>query len=98
MTRYKVDLVELDSTIKDMERFERILSRHVADLDSLINKLHGVWHGVSATAQKNAHDEWARGARELHAALVTMREAAVIAHQNYHGAGDANARMMRQVR
>ncbi|MEO5708545.1 MAG: WXG100 family type VII secretion target [Nocardioidaceae bacterium] len=96
MTRFTVDLEELDAVIGDMTGFEGRFTGKIAELDALIADLHVSWTGEAAGAQKGAHQEWAAGAREMHRALVSMREAAQRAHANYTAAADANARMWEQ--
>lgn len=98
MTRYLVDLEELDAVIGDMESFEARFEKRLTDLDDLVARLHLTWTGSAAGAQKQAHDRWVRGAREMHAALVAMRDAGRRAHGNYTAAGQANARMWEQTR
>jgi WXG100 family type VII secretion target len=96
MTRFTVDLEELDAVIGDLTGFESRFIGRLAELDDLVTHLHGTWTGDAAGAQKRAHEQWASGAREMHQALVEMREAAQRAHANYGAAADANAQMWRQ--
>lgn len=96
MTRFVVDLEDLDAVIGDMTGFEGRFSGRLAELDDLVSHLHGTWTGDAAGAHKAAHAQWVAGAREMHEALVEMREAAQRAHANYGAAAHANARMWRQ--
>ncbi len=82
MTRFTVDLDELDAVIGDLTGFETRFSGRLAELDDLINALHLTWTGEAAGAQKGAHEQWRSGALEMHHALVEMREAAQRAHAN----------------
>lgn len=96
MTRFTVDLEELDAVIGDLSGFENRLTGRLTELDDLVSALHLSWSGDAAGAQKGAHEQWASGAREMHQALVEMREAAQRAHANYGAAADANAQMWQQ--
>jgi len=96
--RYAVDLDVLDSTIRDMAGFDAKVERHLQALERVIETLHAQWHGDAATAQREAHARWTRGAAEMRQGLTQMREAARIAHGNYSAAGQANLTMFRQVR
>ena len=98
MTRFAVDLAELDAVIADLRSFESTLRGRLVELDATVDELHGAWSGAAADAQKDAHARWKEGAEEMHRALVEMREAADRAHANYSAAADANARMWRQTR
>ena len=98
MTRFEVDLDELDAVIGDMGAFESRFRAKLSELDEMIAELHATWTGQAAQAQKGAHDRWKAGAAEMHQALLEMREAAKRAHRNYSAAADANARMWRQAR
>lgn len=98
MTRFSVDLDELDSVIGDLSRFEATLSEQLAQIDGEIERLHLTWTGAAATAQSAAHRRLMEGAREMHEALGRMREAAQLAHRNYSAAAQANARMWAQAR
>ncbi|MGH3412469.1 MAG: WXG100 family type VII secretion target [Marmoricola sp.] len=98
MTRYSVDLAELDSVIGDMQRFETRLSEQMGAVDAEIERLHLTWTGAAAAAQSDAHQKMMSGAREMHQALVRMREGARRAHSNYTAAGRTNAQMWAQTR
>ena len=98
MTRFAVDLDEVESVVGDMARFESRFQAGLADLDEIVARLHGSWSGAAAAAQDQAHARWKQGAGEMHRALVEMREAAQRAHANYSGAADTNARMWSSTR
>ncbi len=80
---YAIDLDELDDTICDLEACERELERLADDLAKQMLELHDQWEGLAATAQREAHRDWAQGMHDLRAALAAMRSAARVAHDNY---------------
>ncbi|MEO6511987.1 MAG: WXG100 family type VII secretion target [Nocardioides sp.] len=90
---YAVDLDELDDVIARMTKFQSLLDRQIAHLDTTVADLHLTFTGAAATAQQAAHQEWARGAREMHAGLGEMIGAAKLAHANYLAAVRANQAM-----
>ncbi|GAA3832740.1 WXG100 family type VII secretion target [Nocardioides panacisoli] len=94
---YKVDLDLLDQRIAQMERFEAALDRELARLDEAVSKLHDTWSGLAAQAQRDAHERWRQGARDMRTALGGLRAAARMAHGNYHGAIEANRTMWERV-
>ena len=98
MTRFAVDLDELDAVIADMATFDERLTTRLAELDDMLAELHGVWTGAAADAQRQAHAQWTEGAAEMRKALLEMRDAARRAHANYSAAAEANARMWSQTR
>ena len=94
---FSVDRAELDSVIGDLERCEADLERLTADLERRMVELHETWEGLSAQAQRAAHQEWEKGMRTMHGALSAMRGAARVAHGNYTSAVDANVAMWERV-
>lgn len=93
MTAFGVDLGALDEAIARMAAFEREVAGQVDDLDARARQVCGSWSGVAAEEYAAAHAAWARGARELHAALAVLRRAAATAHGNYGAAVTANRAM-----
>ncbi len=90
---YSVDLEALDSVIGDLERCERELESTTKDLERQVQRLHQQWEGLSATAQREAHQEWEAGMNAMRASLAEMRQAARVAHGNYTRAIGANLGM-----
>lgn len=90
---YTVDLDLLDQRIAQLVAFERSLDRNLAALEKTVSELHDTWSGLAARAQRDAHTKWMAGAREMRTALAGLREAARVAHTNYHGAAAANLTM-----
>lgn len=95
---FSIDLGELDDVIGDVERCEQTLETLTADLERRIAALHDQWEGLSATAQREAHQEWARGMSDMRAALGQMRRAARVAHANYTKAITTNVGMWEGLR
>ncbi|WP_148613745.1 WXG100 family type VII secretion target [Nocardioides rubriscoriae] len=94
---FSVDRAELDAVITDLQQCEADLERITTDLERRMAVLHETWEGLSAQAQRAAHQEWEKGMRAMHAALTTMRRAARTAHDNYTAAVDANVSMWERV-
>ena len=98
MSGYSVDTDALHERITEMSSFERGLERQLVDLDRAIEQLHITWLGEAAAAHREAHTTWRKGADDMRKAIVAMRDAARIAHRNYHSAVAANTRMWESVR
>lgn len=90
---YTVDLDLLDQRIGQLEDFERSLDRALKQLETPAKQLDDTWTGLAAEAHRKAHRAWVRDAAEMRKALAGLREAARIAHKNYHGAATANLTM-----
>lgn len=90
---YTVDLDLLDQRIGQLEDFERSLDRALKQLETPAKQLDDTWTGLAAEAHRKAHRAWMRDAAEMRKALAGLREAARIAHKNYHGAATANLAM-----
>ena len=80
---YAIDLDGLDEVIADIEACERELERLTTELSLRIRELQGQWDGLTATAQREAHQQWEQGMDAMRVALVEMRSAARVAHGNY---------------
>lgn len=98
MSGYSVDTEALQQRITEMTSFEKTLERQLADLDRAISQLHITWIGEAAAAHRQAHATWRTGADDMKQAIAAMRDAARIAHGNYHSAVSANTRMWESVR
>lgn len=90
---YSLDEAELDAVIGDLERLENELESTTNDLERQIALLHESWEGLSAAAQREAHQEWEQGMNAMRDALARMRSAARTAHGNYTRATRANHTM-----
>jgi WXG100 family type VII secretion target len=98
MTRFTVDLDELDSVVASMEAFGTRFAGRLDELRTATAALQEDWLGDAADAQALAHRRIATGAQEMHAAVVDLHQAARHAHQSYLGAVQANQTMWKQVR
>ena len=94
---FAIEVDELEDVVGDLEACERQLTQLVEDLERQMASLHGIWEGLAATAQRDAHEEWSRGMTAMHAALADLRAAARLAHDQYSGAAATNVAMWRQV-
>ena len=83
---YSVDLDLLQDTIDDLATCERALERLTNDVEARVARLHKEWDGLTAHAQREAHQEWEAGLDKMRDALAEMRAAATIAHGNYGSA------------
>lgn len=93
MTKFEIDLVQLDGAVDTMASFGRFVEDSLADVERQVSDLHLTWSSPAATAQRAAHDRWATGVKEMRENLAELREVARIAHTNYQGAVDTNSRM-----
>ncbi len=91
--QYAVDHEELDDVVGDLERCQQRLQTTTDDLEAQVARLHETWEGLSAAAQREAHEEWEAGMRTMQTALEGMRRAARVAHTNYGHAVSANVSM-----
>ena len=90
---FVVDLDELDDVIGGLEGCERELERLTANLEAQMTELQEEWAGLTATAQREAHQEWEQGMNDMRNALTEMRSAARVAHGNYSVAITTNLGM-----
>jgi WXG100 family type VII secretion target len=93
MGRYGISLTQLADIISAMEKLVGEVDDAVTAVDKRVTDLHVEWVGATAQAQRDAHQRWVKGAREMHAGLDELRQAAQRAHDNYSGVLEANDRM-----
>lgn len=98
MTRFTVDLDELDAVVSSLDAFGKTFAKQLTDLQTAIAALQQDWLGDAADAQRVAHQRLATGAKEMHTAVVALHAAARHAHQSYSAAVHANQTMWKQVR
>lgn len=96
--RFTVDPDELDATIDEMQRCEQALELLTHEVEFDVARLHDLWHGQAADAQRLAQAEWQRGLAEMRAALAAYRMSVRQAHANYLEAATVNSRMWAQTR
>jgi WXG100 family type VII secretion target len=82
--------------VERIAQFDQHLESMLNDVDSRVNRLHASWTGAAADEHRQAQNEWKQGAEKMRAALVTMRQIAVTAHNNYTLAASTNVSMWRQ--
>jgi WXG100 family type VII secretion target len=90
---FAVDIELLQDVVDRISAFERNLDGRLAELDARVARLHHVWSGDAAAEQGRAHREWLAGARQMQAAIGTLRRIAGTAHANYSSAIAANRQM-----
>ena len=95
---FAIDPEELLDVIREIVRCSTSLDELTTDLDRQVATLHQTWEGLAAVAQKEAHEEWSKGMRAVHKALVELGEAGRLAHANYTGAADTNLAMWQTAR
>lgn len=98
MTRFKVDLDELDRVVGSLDSFGKTLSTKLAELQEALDALQKDWQGEAADAQAEVHRKLATGAQEMHTALLGLHAAARHAHGSYLGAVRANQQTWEQLR
>jgi len=85
-------------TIDEMQRCEQALELLTREVERETARLHDLWDGDAADAQRLAQAEWQRGLAEMRTALTACRMSARQAHANYVEAATVNARMWVQTR
>ena len=95
---YGVDLGLARDVVASLTAVESQLDEVVVDLRWRVARLHETWAGTSAAAHLAAHGSWESSYRDMHVALVAMREAVATAAANYHEAASANTSMWNAVR
>jgi WXG100 family type VII secretion target len=95
---YSVDLDLARDVVASLAAVESELDEVVVDLRWRVARLHEVWAGTAAAAHLTAHGSWEASYREMHEALVAMREALGTAAANYFAAAADNASMWNAVR
>ena len=95
---FSVEPDELDVTIDEMQRCEQALELLTGEVERETARLHDLWHGDAADAQRLAQAEWQRGLAEMRTALTAYRMSARRAHANYVEAATVNARMWVETR
>lgn len=98
MTRFKVDLVELDAVVSGLDAFSVTFASQLGDLGKAINAVQQDWTGEAADAQAVVHARLASGAQEIRQALRELHEVARHAHGSYTAAVSANVATWRQLR
>jgi WXG100 family type VII secretion target len=95
---YTVDLGLARDVVASLTAVESELDEVVVDLRWRVARLHETWAGTAAAAHLTAHGSWEASYREMHEALVAMRQALGAAASNYAEAAAANASTWNSVR
>ena len=95
---YAVDLDLARDVVASLAAVESELDEVVVDLRWRVARLHETWAGTAAAAHLTAHGSWEASYREMHEALVAMREALGTAAANYFTAATDNTSMWNAVR
>lgn len=97
MTRFRVDLGELEHVVGSLDGFGKTLASKLEELAEAVDALQRDWSGEAAEAQAVVHRKLAAGATDMHTALVALHDAAAHAHESYSGAVQANQETWRQL-
>jgi WXG100 family type VII secretion target len=95
---YAVDLGLARDVVASLAAVESDLDEVVVDLRWRVARLHETWAGTAAAAHLTAHGSWEASYREMHEALVAMRQALGAAASNYGEAASANESTWNSVR
>jgi WXG100 family type VII secretion target len=90
---FSVDPETLADAMQRMGDFMRHTESVVAEIDSLVTRLHQTWSGEAAAAHAEAHRHWSQGEATMREALKALKTAGTTAHQNYTHAIAANVAM-----
>jgi len=97
VTRFAVDLDQLDEVIGRL----RLHHDHLESLDArlmvAVRDLHDEWSGAAADAHADAQSQWDEGFAAMRSALAGMHAAAEVARDNYHAAAEANVALWREL-
>ncbi len=90
---FAVDPDALAETVQWMAAFQRYAEDMLAEIDSVVGRLHTAWTGAAAAAHAEAHRHWTLGEATMRAALVQLKTAGATAHANYTGVMATNLAM-----
>ncbi|WP_188112962.1 WXG100 family type VII secretion target [Mycobacterium simiae] len=90
---FRVDPSALTDAVARMAEFGRHAESMLAEIDSLVTRLHVTWTGAGAAAHAEAHRHWALGEEMMRQALGQLKAAGQGAHANYTGAAATNMGM-----
>lgn len=87
---FRVDPTVLADAVARMAEFGRHVEELVAEIESLVTRLHVTWTGEGAAAHAEAQRHWAAGEAMMRQALAQLTAAGQSAHANYTGAMATN--------
>jgi len=93
VTRFAVDLAELEAMVAELARCEAELTEARSDVDRVAAELRQRWDGAAAAAHQDSQREWAAGDAAMRDALTRLRDVLALAHENYTAAVSANRTM-----
>ncbi|WP_041406821.1 WXG100 family type VII secretion target [Segniliparus rotundus] len=82
---YRVELDQLLAHVERCEEFDKKVEDWLDQIDAAIARLHTSWSGEAAAAQREQHDRWVAGAREMRDALARLKDQAAADHGRYAG-------------
>jgi len=97
VTRFAVDLDQLDEVVGRLRLHHDHLEALDARLTVAVRRLHEDWSGAAADAHTDAQAQWDAGFAAMRSALAGMRAAAEVARDNYHAAAEANVALWREL-
>jgi WXG100 family type VII secretion target len=93
VTRYTVDLDQLNDFADRLEAFNRRADEIERAIDQQVAALHDNWLGDGAEGHKDYHARWMEAAKQMREAVAELRESAAKAHRNYTGVAELNTAM-----
>lgn len=90
---FSVDPEALADATQRMGEFLQHAESVVAEIDSLVTRLHLTWSGRAAAAHAEAHRHWTHGEATMREALNHLQSASSTAHHNYTQAMATNSAM-----
>lgn len=90
---FSVDPEALADATQRMGEFLQHAESVVAEIDSLVIRLHLTWSGRAAAAHAEAHRHWTHGEATMREALNHLQSASSTAHHNYTQAMATNSAM-----
>lgn len=90
---FRVDPASLSDAVARMAEFGRHAEAMIAEIESLVTRLHVTWTGEGAASHAEAHRHWAGGEAMMREALAQLRSAGHSAHTNDTAVMSANQSM-----
>ncbi|GAA4666956.1 WXG100 family type VII secretion target [Frondihabitans cladoniiphilus] len=90
MTRFRVEVSEIDQTIVTLASLAEFCESLLTEIDRIAATVSGEWSGAAAASFQALHAEWARGAAEMSAGVQIMHQAASTSSTNYAAAAQSN--------
>ncbi|WP_433729165.1 WXG100 family type VII secretion target [Nocardia sp. CA-129566] len=94
MSRYQVDLDQLDAVTARIGGLNDFIRESLREIDERMATMQENWSGKAADEQAEAHREWAAAAEKIRGGIEKMQAAARAAHTAYNDAIAANLRAL----